>query len=58
MQEKILDLGWSVLPYQQYSADLATSDFHLFQSLQNALNNQKKKKFPRRSGENGLLNLT
>ena len=27
--EKILDLGWSVLPYATYSANLAASDFHL-----------------------------
>ena len=39
--KKILDLGWSVLPQLAYSSDLVTSDFHLFYSLQNALNNNK-----------------
>ena len=34
IQEKILDLGWSVLPHPPYSSDLAPNDFHLFGSLQ------------------------
>ena len=41
MQEKILDLGWSVLPHPPYSPDLASSDFNLFHSLWNALNDKK-----------------
>ena len=41
MQEKILDLGWSVLSHPPYSPDLTSSDFHLFCSLQNALNDKK-----------------
>ena len=39
-QEKILDLGWFVLKHPQYSPDLAPSDFHLFCSQQNALNDK------------------
>ncbi|KAK6758312.1 hypothetical protein RB195_015868 [Necator americanus] len=32
--EKILGLGWKVLPYPPYSTDLAPCDHHLFLSLQ------------------------
>ena len=41
MQEKILDLVWSVQLYPPYSPVLGPSDFHLFLSLENALKNQK-----------------
>lgn len=37
-QEKILELGWSVLPHPPYSPDFAPTDYHLFCSLQNFLN--------------------
>ena len=40
-REKILDFGLSFLLYPSYSPDLATSDFHLFRSLQNTLNDKK-----------------
>ncbi|EZA56424.1 Histone-lysine N-methyltransferase SETMAR [Ooceraea biroi] len=36
-REKLLQLGWDVLPHPPYSPDLAPSDYHLFRSLQNAL---------------------
>ena len=39
--EKILDFGWSVLFNPPYSPDFMPSDFHLFHSLQNALNDRK-----------------
>ena len=41
MQEKILNLGWSVLPYPPYSSDLTESDFYFFHSQQNALADKK-----------------
>ena len=36
--QKLLQLGWEVLIHAPYSPDIASSDFHLFQSLQNSLN--------------------
>ena len=43
VQEKINDLGWEVLPHPPYSPDIAPSDFHLFRSLQNSLQEKKFK---------------
>ena len=40
-QEKILDLSWSVLLHPPYLPDFLPSDFHVFCSLQNAMNDQK-----------------
>ena len=37
-RQKLLQLGWEVLIYPPYSPDIATLNFHLFQSLQNSLN--------------------
>ena len=39
-RKKILDLGLSVLPHPSYSPDLQPSDFHLFYSPQNVLNDK------------------
>ena len=36
--QKLLQLGWEVLIHLRYSPDVASSDFHLFWSLQNSLN--------------------
>lgn len=37
-RQKLVQLGWDVLPHLPYSHDLAPSDYHLFRSLQNSLN--------------------
>ncbi|KAG6802281.1 Ammar1 transposase [Apis mellifera caucasica] len=37
-RQKLLELGWDVLPHPPYSPDFAPSDYFLFQSLQNSLN--------------------
>ena len=37
-RQKLLQLGWEVLIHPPYSPDIASSDFHLFRSLQNSLN--------------------
>nr|KAF6374223.1 hypothetical protein mPipKuh1_009456 [Pipistrellus kuhlii] len=36
--QKLMELGWDVLPHPPYSPDLAPSDYFLFRSLQNSLN--------------------
>lgn len=42
-QQKIEEFGWEVLPYAPYSPDLAPSDYHLFRSMQHALEEKKFK---------------
>ncbi|GFW18878.1 mariner Mos1 transposase [Trichonephila clavipes] len=37
-RQKLLELGWDVLPHSPYSPDLAPSDYFLFRSLRNSLN--------------------
>ena len=37
-RQNLLQLGWEVLIHPPYSPDIAPSDFHLFQSLQDSLN--------------------
>ena len=37
-RQELLQLGWEILIHPLYSPDIAPSDFHLFQSLQNSLN--------------------
>jgi len=39
-RQKLRELGWEVLMYPPYSPDIA-SDYHLFRSLQNSLNDVK-----------------
>lgn len=36
-REKLLQLGWEVLPHPAYSPDIAPSDYHLFRALDNHL---------------------
>lgn len=40
-RQKLLQLGWDVLPHPPYSPDIAPSDFYLFQNLQNFLQGKK-----------------
>jgi histone-lysine N-methyltransferase SETMAR len=44
-QQKIKKLNWEILDHPPYSPDLAPSDYHLFRSLQNHLNNKKFESF-------------
>ena len=39
-RKKLLELGWEVMPHPPYSPDLAPSDYHLFHSLQNHVNDK------------------
>ena len=40
-RQKLLDLGWEVLPHPPYSPDLAPSDYHLFRALDNHLRQKR-----------------
>jgi histone-lysine N-methyltransferase SETMAR len=44
-QQKIKEINWEILDHPPYSSDLAPSDYHLFRSLQNHLNNKKFERF-------------
>lgn len=39
-RQKLVDLGWEVLPHPPYSPDLAPTDYHLFSNLTQALANK------------------
>ena len=39
-RQKLLELGCDVLPHPPYSPDLSSSDYFLFRSLQNSLNDK------------------
>ena len=39
-RQKLIDLGWEVLPHPPYSPDLAPTDYHLFAVLSNAMRNK------------------
>ena len=39
-RNKLLKLGWDVMPHPPYSPNLAPSDYHLFRPLQNHLNGE------------------
>ena len=40
-RQKLLELGWAVLPHPPYSLDLAPTDYHLFRSLADHLRDKK-----------------
>lgn len=40
-QQKLIELNWEVLDHPPYSPDIAPSDYYLFRSLQNFLNEKK-----------------
>jgi histone-lysine N-methyltransferase SETMAR len=42
--QKIEELNWEIFDHPPYSPDLAPSDYHLFRSLQNHLNNKKSER--------------
>jgi histone-lysine N-methyltransferase SETMAR len=44
-QQKIKELNWEILDHPPYSPDLAPSDYHLFRSFQNHLNDKKFERF-------------
>jgi histone-lysine N-methyltransferase SETMAR len=44
-QQKIKEINWEILDHPPYSSDLAPSDYHLFRSLRNHLNNKKFERF-------------
>jgi histone-lysine N-methyltransferase SETMAR len=44
-QQKIKELNWEIVDHPPYSPDLAPSDYHLFRSLQNHVNNKKFERF-------------
>jgi histone-lysine N-methyltransferase SETMAR len=50
MQQKIKELNWEILDLPPYSPDLAPSDYHLFRSFQNHLNNKKFESFEEVNG--------
>ena len=39
--QKLLELGWSVLPHPPYSPDLVPTDYQLFRSLTNHLSEKR-----------------
>ena len=43
-RQELLHLGWEVLIHPPCSPDIAPSDFHLFRSLQNSLQNSFNRK--------------
>ena len=42
-QHKIEELGWELVPHPPYSPDLASSNYHLFRSMQHFLEDKKFK---------------
>ncbi|CAH2101800.1 unnamed protein product [Euphydryas editha] len=40
-RQKLLELGWDVLPHAAHSPDLSPTDFHLFRALSNVLQDKK-----------------
>jgi len=44
IRQKLRELDWEVLMHSPYSPNIASSDYHLFRSLQNSLNGVKLSK--------------
>ena len=40
-REKLLELGWLMIPHPPYSSDLAPTDYHLYRSLSDHLRENK-----------------
>ena len=36
-RQKLIELGWELLPHPPYSPDIAPSDYHLFRAMQHHL---------------------
>lgn len=41
MQKKIKELDWETIPHPPYSRNMASSDYHLFESLQHYLEGKR-----------------
>ena len=45
VKDTLETLGWEALPHPPYSTDIASSDYHLFRSMQSALTGEKFSSF-------------
>ena len=57
-EEKIMDLGWFILAHPPDLSDLASSDFHLFCSLQNVFRKKRWKHLWKTCRDQNQLNFT
>jgi histone-lysine N-methyltransferase SETMAR len=54
-RQKLLELGWIVLPHPPYSPDLALTDYHLFRSLADYLHEKIRRRRRPQNEPNQLL---